>query len=43
MTALALGDERAKGSVRWILEAKASLPGTDFSAIFPVDVRPKRG
>jgi hypothetical protein len=42
-TALAIGDERAKGSVRWILEARASLPGTDFSAIFPVDVRPKRG
>jgi hypothetical protein len=42
-TALARGDERAKGSVRWILEARASLPGTDFSAIFPVDVRPTRG
>jgi hypothetical protein len=41
-TALAIGDERARGQVRWILEVTAPLPGTDFSALFPVDVRPKR-
>ncbi|MFO1316547.1 MAG: hypothetical protein U1F58_13165 [Burkholderiales bacterium] len=42
-TALACGDERAKGAVRWVLEVKAPLPGTDFEAIFPVIVRPARG
>jgi len=41
--ALALGDERAQGQVRWVLEVTAPLPGTDFSAIFPIDVRAKRG
>ncbi len=38
-TAFAIDDPRAEGVVRWILEAKASLPGTDFAVIFPVDVR----
>jgi hypothetical protein len=38
-TAFAIDDPRAEGVVRWILEAKAPLPGTDFAVIFPVDVR----
>lgn len=42
-TALGIGDERAKGSVRWVLMVNAPLPGTDFEAIFPVIVRPARG
>jgi hypothetical protein len=42
-TALAIGDERAQGAVRWVLEVSAPLPGTDFEAIFPVVVRPARG
>jgi hypothetical protein len=42
-TALALGDVRAQGQVRGVPEVTAPLPGTDFSAIFPVDVRPQRG
>ena len=41
-TALACGDERATGAVRWVLMARAPLPGTDFEAIFPVIVRPAR-
>ncbi|MBK9115018.1 MAG: hypothetical protein IPM22_05135 [Betaproteobacteria bacterium] len=42
-TALGIGDKRAKGTVRWVLDVKAPLPGTDFYAIFPVVVRPARG
>lgn len=41
-TALACGDERATGAVRWVLMARAPLPGTDFEAIFPVLVRPAK-
>ena len=40
--ALALGDERAQGAVRWIVDVKAPLPGTDFYAIFPLVVRPRK-
>lgn len=41
-TALACGDDRAEGVVRWVLMVRAPLPGTDFEAIFPVVVRPAR-
>ena len=41
-TALACGDARAQGDVRWVLMVKAPLPGTDFEAIFPVLVRPAK-
>lgn len=41
-SALACGDDRAQGDVRWVLMARAPLPGTDFEAIFPVIVRPKK-
>jgi len=40
--ALALGDERAQGAVRWIVDVKAPLPETDFYAIFPLVVRPRK-
>jgi len=40
VAALAVDDPRAEGVVRWILEAKAPLPGTDFAVIYPIDVRP---
>jgi len=40
-TALATGDERAEGAIRWVLDVKAPLPGTDFYAIFAFVVRPQ--
>jgi hypothetical protein len=43
-TALATGDERAEGVIRWVMDVKAPLSGTDFYAIFAFVVRPqKRG
>ncbi len=41
-TALATGDERAEGAIRWVMDVKAPLPGTDFYAIFVFVVRPQR-
>jgi hypothetical protein len=38
-TALAVGDRRAQGAVRWILEVRAPLAGQDYYAFFGVDVR----
>lgn len=39
--ALAIGDERAKGDVRWTLEVSAPQQGLDYYALFGVIVRPK--
>jgi hypothetical protein len=41
-TALAIGDPRAKGAVRWVLDIKAEMPGTDYAAIFPFAVTSRK-
>jgi hypothetical protein len=40
--ALANGDARAKGQVRWILEITAPMSGVDYYEIFGLVVRPQR-
>ncbi len=41
-SALAIGDPRAKGAVRWVLDIKAEMPGTDYVAIFPFAVTSRK-
>jgi hypothetical protein len=42
VTALAHGDSRAEGDVRWVVTIDAPMQGTDFSAIFPIYVLPRK-
>ncbi len=42
-SAMANGDQRVKGVVRWVMDIKAPLPGTDFCATFVFAVQPKSG
>ncbi len=41
LSAMANGDSRASGVVRWVMDVKAQLPGTDFYAVFVFAVQPK--
>ena len=41
-SALAIGDPRAKGAVRWVLDVSAEMPGTDYAAIFPFVVTSRK-
>lgn len=40
-SAPATGEPGLKGAVRWVMDVKAPLPGTDFYAIFVIPVRPR--